>query len=294
MTNSKEILLQAKKQGIALGAFNAGNLEIVKAVVAAAKAKKSPIIIEASQGEIDHFGMENFLSVVKKLSQGLSSPILTNFDHGPGLEECQAAIEAGFDLVHFDGSQLPLEENLKITKILLQQAKEKGVLIEAEINPIANRSQVYSQDPKTVQSQHEYTDPQMAHDFVAETKVDLLAVFVGNLHGVYPSPPRLDLERLKLISQETDCFLSLHGGSGLSPDDIKMAIAVGKIVKININTELRVAFKETLSNVLKGSEELAVYKLMPPVEAAIQNAVEEKIDLFRQGALNQEEASDEI
>jgi len=284
VSQSKEVLIRARKQGIALGAFNAGNLEIVKAVVAAAKAKNSPAIIEASSGEVNHFGMENFLSVVKNLSQGLSFPILTNFDHGPGLEECQAAIEAGFDLVHFDGSSLPLEENLKITKILVEQAKEKGILVEAEIDPIANRSQIYSQDPETVQSQHKYTDPQMAHDFVAETGVELLAVFVGNLHGVYPSLPRLDLERLKLISQETDCFLSLHGGSGLVPDDIKIAIAVGRIVKINVNTELRVAFKETLSNVLKGSEELAIYKLMPPVEAAVQNVVEEKISLFGQNA----------
>jgi len=118
-----------------------------------------------------------------------------------------------------------------------------------------------------------------------ETGVDLLAVFIGNLHGVYNSAPKLDLERLKLIADSTDCFLSLHGGSGLSEDDIKMAIAVGRIVKINVNTELRLAFKETLTNVLKGSEELAVYKLMGPVEAAVQKVVEEKLDLFNPSLL---------
>jgi len=110
--------------------------------------------------------------------------------------------------------------------------------------------------------------------------VDILAVFVGNLHGTYPQPPKLDLERLKIIVEKLPCFLSLHGGSGLSKEDIKQAIAIGKIVKINVNTELRVAYKETLENVLKGSEEVAIYKIMPPVIAAVQKVVEEKIQLF--------------
>jgi len=136
---SRQLLQQTKNNGTALGAFNAGNLEIVKAIVAAAKIKESSLIIEASFGEVSHFGMENFLSVVKNLSKDLPFPILTNLDHGPGLEECQQAIEMGFDLVHFDGSSLPIEENIKITKVLVEQAHQKGVLVEAEINPIIRK-----------------------------------------------------------------------------------------------------------------------------------------------------------
>lgn len=279
MTSAQEILAKAKNEGYALGAFNAGNLEIARAVVQAAQAKKSPLIIETSANEAEHFGIENFLDVAENLQSKTSVPILTNFDHGPGLEECQRAIEAGYNLVHFDGSQLPLEENIKITKVLVDQAHQKGVLIEAEIDKIMGESRFSEEVAETVQARGNYTDPAKAADFVSQTGCDLLAVFVGNLHGTYSTSPKLDLERLQLIHQQVPCFLSLHGGSGLLPADIQKAIKQG-VVKVNVNTELRIAFRKTLENVLKGSEEIAIYKVMPPVIAAVQKVVEEKIDLF--------------
>ncbi|MBM3205792.1 class II fructose-bisphosphate aldolase [Candidatus Shapirobacteria bacterium] len=278
--NSLEILTQAKNEGWALGAFNAGNLEIAKAIIGAAQSFKKPVIMETSSGEAQHFGMKNFLSLVANFSQEFNLNILTNFDHGPGLEECQAAIEAGYSLVHFDGSALPYEENVKITKLLVQQAHQKGVLIEAEIDKILGDSKEHQELPESIQASGSYTDPQKAQDFVAQTGCDLLAVFIGNLHGTYKQPPRLDLERLRLIAQQVPCLLSLHGGSGLLPEDLQKAIQIGKIVKINVNTELRLAFRQTLENVLRGSEEVAIYKIMPPVVAAVQKVVEEKITLF--------------
>jgi len=277
--NALEILTKAKNEGWALGAFNAGNIEVLKAIVGAAQNQQSPVIVETSAGEAEHFGMKNFLTVVENFRQETNLPIFTNFDHGPGLEECQGAIETGYNLVHFDGSNLPYEENIKITKVLVDQAHQKGILVEGEIDKIVGESKYHEELAESVQATGSYTEPQRAADFVGQTGVDILAVFVGNLHGTYKTPPKLDVERLKMIRQQVGCFFSLHGGSGLLAEDIKEVIKLG-VVKININTELRLAFRQTLENVLRGSDEVAIYKIMPPVIAAVQKVVEEKIQLF--------------
>ena len=276
---SREILTRARNEGWALGAFNAGNIEIAQAIMKAAQAQQAPIIIETSFGEANYFGMSNFLDVVENFSQQNKLSLLTNFDHGPGLEECQTAIEAGYQLVHFDGGKLAYEENIKITRALVEQAHAKGILIEGEINSILGKSQPYQESAESIQATANYTNPDQAADFVNRTGVDLLTVFIGNLHGTYQSPPKLDLERLALIKQKTNCFFSLHGGSGLLEADVREAIKLG-VVKVNVNTELRVAYRETLENVLRGSEEVVIYKIMPPVMAAVQKVVEEKIKLF--------------
>lgn len=294
LMTAHEILQKAKDEGFALGAFNAGNLEIAKAIIQAAESQNSPLIIETSSGEAEHFGQKNFLDVIKNAKEENNLPLFTNLDHGPGLEECQRAIELGYDLIQFDGSVLPLEENIKITKVLVQQAHEKGILVEAEIDKILGESQQNDEASESVQARANYTDPDKAFDFVSQTGCDLLAVFVGNLHGVYRDTPKLDLDRLKILAQKLPCFLSLHGGSGLSEDDIQKAIQVGRVVKINVNTELRLAYKETLENVLRGSDEVAVYKLMPPVIAAVQKIVEEKIQLFRGSSRESPEESTKV
>lgn len=277
--NTLEILTRARNEGWALGAFNVGNLEIIKGIVQAAQNQQSPIILETSFGESQHFGIQNFLSVVENFRRETGLTILTNLDHGGGLEECQGAIEAGYNLVHFDGSGLPYEENVKITKALVEQAHAKGILIEAEIDKILGDSKLHEEAAESLQATGNYTDPQKAADFIAQTGCDILAVFIGNLHGTFKTQPKLDLERLRMIQDKVGCFFSLHGGSGLLDEDVRAAIKMG-VVKVNINTDLRVAFKQTLENVLKGSEEYAVYKLMPPVIAAVQKIVEEKIELF--------------
>jgi fructose-bisphosphate aldolase class II len=276
---TREILEKAKKENWALGAFNSGNVEILRAVVEAGNSLRSPLIVETSAGEAEHFGMKTFLGAVDNLREETGLPILTNFDHGPGLEECLNAIESGYNLVHFDGSRLPYEENVKITKALVEKAHEDGIMVEAEIDTIVGESQYHDEIPESIQAVANYTDPVRAAKFAEETGCDILAVFIGNLHGTYRQPPRLDIERLKLISQSTNCFLSLHGGSGLFEEHVKEAILAG-IVKVNINTEVRLAYRQTLENVLKGSEEIAIYKLMPPVMAAVQKVVEEKMELF--------------
>lgn len=277
---AQDILNLARSGGYALGAFNAGDLEIVKGVLQAGVEMKSPLIVEASPGEIKFFGYQNFESVIENFKKETGLPVLTNLDHSLGLEEAQEGIGSGFDLIHLDGSDLAYEENIKITKMVVEQAHQKSILVEGEFDKILGESAPHQEDAESVQAKGSYTDPEKAADFVSQTGVDILAVFVGNLHGTYKQPPKLDLERLKMIAAKLTCFLSLHGGSGLLDDDIKQAITVGKVVKVNVNTELRVAYRETLENVLKGSEEVAIYKIMPPVIAAVQKVVEGKIKLF--------------
>ena len=277
---TQDLLNLAKSEGYALGAFNAGDLEIVKGVLKAGFELQSPLIVEASPGEIKFFGHQNFEAVIENFKKETGLPVLTNLDHSLGLEEAQEGIESGFDLIHFDGSDLPYEENIKTTKTIVAQAHEKGILVEGEIDKILGSSVPHKETAESVQAGGNYTDPEKALDFVSQTGVDILAAFVGNLHGTYPQSPKLDIERLRMMAEKLPCFLSLHGGSGLFEEDIKQAIKLGKVVKININTELRVAYRETLENVLKGSEEVAIYKIMPPVVAAVQKVVEEKIQLF--------------
>ena len=291
MIKAKEILEKAAEERIALGAFNAGNFAIVKAVIEQAQEKKTAVIVQMSPNETEYFGMKNFLDIVSNLKQKADVPIITNLDHGADLISCQKAIEAGFDMVHFDGSSLPYEENVKISKIIVEEAHKRGVLVEGEIDKILGSSEVHEQDIED--NQDLYTDPKMAAEFVSATGIDTLAVFVGNRHGTYPDPLRIDLPRLRQIKENTSCFLCLHGGSGVENADIRKASCI--VNKINVNTELRIAYKETLENVLRGTEDLAIYKIMPPVIAAVKKVVEEKIDLFScQEIEEQKESREEL
>ena len=270
MPNLKDFLTKARQEKRAIGAFNAGNLEIAQAVLQAAQAKQATVIIQTSAKEAAHFGMKNFLAVVNNFRAESDLAIFTNLDHGPDLETCQKAIDLGYDMVHFDGSRLAYAENLQLTQDLAKQAHGRGLLLEAEVDAILSSNE---------NSLINYTDPAKATDFVRRSGCDLLAVFVGNRHGVCPEGEPLDLNRLHQLTVQTECFLTLHGGSGIAPDQIRQAINLG-IVKINVNTELRLAYRETLENVLRGSDEVAIHQLMPPVIAAVQKVVEEKIDLF--------------
>ncbi len=280
MKNSlKDWLAKAKEEHFAIGAFNVANLEMIKAVTAAAAEKQSPVILEASPGEIEYLGREKFLAMVEDCRQETGMPLFTNLDHGREVGEVEAAINAGFDMVHFDGSDLSREENLKLAGGVLAKAKEKGVLLEIELEKIQNSSQVYEEKASEVQVTGEYTEPKAAAAALAQVPADILAVSVGNLHGIYGTQEELDLVRLAQLAQIPGGFFSLHGGSGVNPEQVKEAIGFG-VVKVNINTELRLAFRETLENVLRGSEEIKIYKMMLPVIAAVQKAVEEKIVLL--------------
>ena len=276
---AKDYLTKAQNEHFAIGAFNAANLETIKAIIEAAKELNSPIIIEASHSEIEYIGGENFISVINNYKKETGLPIFTNLDHAPSLEAARKGLLWGFDLIHFNGSHLPLAENITATAGFVKEAHAQNVLVEAELDPIENSSGLHNLTAEAQLAQIKYTSPEEAHDFAKKTNVDTLATSFGSIHGLYETHKQLNLELLSQIRTNTSCFLSLHGGSDIPADQVQKAISLG-IVKINVNSELRLAFKTALKSDLATDPELAIYKIMPPAIEAVKNIVKAKLTLF--------------
>ena len=283
---AKDWFNKARAEGFAIGAFNVDNMDIFKAVCIAGENKRSPVMLEFSQGEIGYFGLKNIVDLIINAREEYGIPILLNLDHSKSVEDCIAAIDqAGFDNVHFDGSDLTYEKNVEETKKVVDSAHKKGLLVEAEIDKIAGSSDIHDEEIDIKLLKQSYTDPQKAAKFVKETGVDTLATAFGNVHGTFPVQPNLDINLLSKIREVVpSCFLSLHGSSGIPAEQVKTAINVGKIVKVNLNTELRVAYREAIGEELsENPNEYASYKLSSDVIMAVAAVVEAKIDVFGSG-----------
>ena len=278
---AKNILEKAFKEHYAIGAFNAANIETLKAITNTAKKLSSPVIIEASDGEVNFIGMKQLAALVRIYEDELKIPIVLNLDHGKDFETCKKAIESGFDYIHFDGSKLPLEENIKTATELVKIARKRNVIVEGEMDRIEGSSEDHTKETTgEYLNPNLYTNPEKAKMFVEKTKIDVFASFVGNLHGLYADRKHIQIDILKKIGEAIPkTYLSLHGGSGIYEDDIKEAIKLG-VVKININSEMRIAFKLTLQEAVNSTEEVAVYKYMGKPIEEVQKVVEHKIKLF--------------
>ncbi|OGD94145.1 hypothetical protein A2697_04795 [Candidatus Curtissbacteria bacterium RIFCSPHIGHO2_01_FULL_41_44] len=321
---AREWFAKAKKEGFAIGAFNVDNLEIFKAICVAGKNKKSPVIVEFSPGEAGYFGLANILDLVTNAREEYHVPILLNLDHARKVEDCLAAINtsqvesvhlggvmsldklgtatirgdsqsmAGFGLIHFDGSDSEFEENVENTKKVVAAAHAKGLLVEGEIDKLSGASEVHSEQIDLETLKKSYTSPDQAARFVEETNVDIYAAVFGNVHGTFPNQPPLDFGLLAKIREVLpNTFLSLHGGSGIPADQVKEAIKVGKIVKVNVNTEIRLAYRDALTEKLgEQPNEYTMYKLMPEVILAVAAVVEAKIEVF--GSANKLHTADSV
>jgi ketose-bisphosphate aldolase len=273
---------KAQKEKWAIGQFNFSDFTQLKAIVNKAAELKSPVILGTSEGESKFFGLEESVALRNVLRKKTGLAIFLNLDHGKSFEYLKQAIDAGYDMVHFDGSKLELDENIKIAKEVVKYAKKKGVLIEGEVGRIGtDSSKLYSE--KFEIKEDDLTKPLEAQKFIKETKADLLAVSMGNFHGIEVSgiDPNLRLDVLKAVKEKTgSAFLVLHGGSGTPGEDIKEAIKMG-IVKININTELRLAFSGNLRRFLDNNkEEIVPYKFLPDAQKSVERVVGLKIVLF--------------
>ena len=282
MKNLKYYFGKAQKEQWAIGQFNFSDFTQMKAIVASAEKTKSPIILGTSEGESKFFGLQEAVALRDVLRKRTGLPIFLNLDHGKSFEYLKEAIAAGYDMVHFDGSKLPLGENIKITKEVVKYAKWRGVLVEGEVGVIGtDSSKLYSE--KFEIKEEDLTKPEDAEKFVNETKADLLAVSIGTFHGIVVSGvcPNLRLDILKKIKEKTGKIaLVLHGGSGTPEDDIKEAIKLG-VVKININTELRVAFSGNLRRFLNNNpDEVVPYKFLAEAKNSVEKVVGLKIELF--------------
>lgn len=283
MKNFKDkirIFQKARKEGWAIGQFNVSNLEAMRAVFAAAQQLKSPVIIGTSEGESKFMGLDQASALARAFEKETGVPAILNLDHAANLDYITKAIAAGYDAIHFDGSKLDLSENIKMTSQIVSLCHKKGVLAEGEIDLMPGFSKILEKAPENIA----LTDPSTAEKFIKATKVDSLAVNVGTFHGVDISEKDapIDFARLAEIKKiiNDKAFLVLHGGSGVADNDIQNAIKSG-IVKININTDLRIAFTRTLKAVLDNNpNETTPYKYMPPVIMAVQKIVEQKIMTF--------------
>jgi len=280
MKSLKYYFQKSQNEKFAIGQFNFSDFTQVKGIVAIAEKSQSPIILGTSEGESKFFGLNEAVAIRDTLRQRTGLPIFLNLDHGKTFEYIKTAIDAGYDMVHFDGSNLSLVENIEKTNQVIKYAKWRGVLVEGEVGKIGNdSSKIYAE--KLEIKEENLTKSNDVELYLRDAKVDVLAVGIGNFHGVQTSGlnPNLKIDVLKKIKDvANNTGLVLHGGSGTPDKDIKEAILNG-IVKININTELRSAFTKGLKLAISG-DEIVPYKYLIYAQKEVEKIIETKIALF--------------
>jgi fructose-bisphosphate aldolase class II/tagatose 1,6-diphosphate aldolase GatY/KbaY len=264
----KEKLKEVQQQKKALLATNFYNFETLKAVLLAAKSVNRPLILQLTQSSIDYMGLENALQMGRTGLQYFGVEGWIHLDHGGSVELVEQCLKAGFDSVMFDGSELPFEENISLTKKVVKMAKPFNANVEAELGYVAKLGQ---SSEKT-----EFTSPDDAELFARETGVDALAVAIGTAHGFYKEEPKLDFERLKEIAGKTKVPLVLHGGSGVPGDAVKNAVSLG-ICKVNVATEIKNMFMKTLQQLLINNTEIDLRKVFPFAIQKVKELVGEKL-----------------
>lgn len=272
----KELLSAASDGNYAVGAFNCNNMEIVQAIIRAAVAEKSPVIIQASQGAIKYAGLEYIAALGRLAAEQAPVPVGLHLDHGTSFEQAVRCIAHGFSSVMIDGSKLPFEDNVSLTREVVKVARAVGVSVEGELGKIGG-----VEDDIFVSSREAaFTDPREAAEFVERTGVDSLAVAVGTAHGMYKGDPVLDFERLREINDILNIPLVLHGSSGVPAEDIQKAIQLG-VRKVNIDTDVRAAFVGGIREILQASpEEIDPRKILGPARDRMEEKIREKMRIF--------------
>lgn len=275
---------RTRQQGFAVGAFNIDNQETLIAICRAAQKLNAPVLVELSQGEVDAMGLENVRDMVDNYKKEYGIEMYLNLDHSPNVEAAKRAIDAGYEFIHIDISQANHdatdEEIIAKTKEVVEYAKFTGALVESEPHYFGGSSNVHDDVIDYEEIKKTFSTPEGARAFEEATGIDTFAAAIGNLHGKYPVPKVLDLDLLKEIRGALKNQISLHGGSGTPSHYFEEAAKIG-VSKVNINSDMRYAFRTELEKVLKENpNEYAVVKLMPQVYTAVQAVVEEKIHAF--------------
>ena len=285
MLGLRDVLQQAQKNGVAVGHFNVTDLVMLKAVFAAARELKVPVMVGVSEGEREFFGVRQIAALVRSLREEFDFPIFLNADHTHSLAKAVEAAKAGFDSIVFDLSALPFEENVRQTKeaIGVLKAINPDILVEGEIGDIGTGSEIHDAAPDLSRG---LTSPEQAKQYVDATGVDILAPAVGNMHGMLKSmvqgvtKKHLDIARIAAVKSAARVLLTLHGGSGTNDDDFRRAIAAG-INIVHINTELRVAWRRGLEEGLaKKPDEVVPYKILPVTVEAVKQVALSRLRLF--------------
>ena len=300
LVSGSEILLKAHKEGYGVGAFNFVNFEMLNAIFLAANEAKSPIIVQASEGAIKYMGIDMAVGMVKILPNRYPHiPVALNLDHGTSLESCRKAVEAGFTSVMIDASHHSFNENLEITKEVVQMAHNKGVSVEAELGRLMGIEDNISVDEKDAV----LINPDEAEEFVKQTQVDYLAPAIGTSHGAFKfkGEPKLDFARLQEVKRRTNIPLVLHGASAI-PDYVREAFLAtggdlkgskgvpfaflqeavkGGINKVNIDTDLRIAFMAQVRLIAKEDPtQFDLRKFFAPAMEAMKKVIVERMGIL--------------
>jgi fructose-bisphosphate aldolase, class II len=271
-----DVFKEARKEKIAIGQFNFSTLEQLKGISMAAKELGVPVICGTSPGEAKYFGFEEAVSLIRTIKKKENVSIYLNYDHGKDINTLKKAIDIGYDMVHFDGSDVSLEENIKIAKELVLYAKKRGILVEGEVSKILGKSTISNEEIRDVT----LTPIEKVVKFVKESGVSCIALDVGSFHGVHKNSPTIHSERVTELIKNVSSFVVLHGGSGIDDETIKELIGEG-VTKININTEIRFEWRSSLYNTLHNNpNEIVPYKILPFAVEAVCKKVKEKINLF--------------
>jgi fructose-bisphosphate aldolase class II len=262
-------------KGYAVAQININNLEFVQAIVEAAEEEHAPVILGASEGALKYMGLDYAVAIARTAAERSTVPVMLHLDHGPNLDWVLKAIRNGFSSVMIDASRLPLEENIALTKQVVDLCHPLGIEVEAELGRITGTDDDLTVDERLAT----LCRPEDAERFVAETHVDALAAAIGSAHGRYKGKPQLDFARLSAIRKATGIPLVLHGGSGIPDDDVREAISLG-IAKMNINTDNQEVFTAKVREVL--AENPGVYdprKYLGPGREEIKAMVKKKLAL---------------
>ena len=275
LVNMNDILIPAKKSRYGVGFFNAVNIEMARAVIETAEEMNSSVMVGTAEILLPYMPLDQVAGYLIPMAEKASVPVCVHYDHGLTYDRCIEAMDLGFTSIMYDCSTLGFEENMEKVGKMADICHARGVTIEGELGHVGDNEGA----GKLEKPEDFYTDPDQAVRFVDSTKVDSLAVAVGNAHGDYKFPPRLEFERIKTIADLTDIPLVLHGGSGLSDDDFREAVKRG-ICKINIFTDIDKAGKAGLERGISAGA-ATLTGLMEYEIGAMKEVVRKKIELFR-------------
>ncbi|HXK36649.1 MAG TPA: class II fructose-bisphosphate aldolase [Candidatus Paceibacterota bacterium] len=281
-----EYFKQAKNGGWAIGHFNFSTADVLRAIVQGAKDGRAPcVMVGTSPGEANFLGLPETVALVRAVSQSSRFPVFLNADHFSSFADCKAAIDIGYDSVHFDGHALPFDVNVTETRRVWEYAQKASgpYMMEGELGYLRGSSEIQK---SVMISPADFTKPEQAADFVKRTGIERLAPVFGNIHGIVTEQEELlDLDRLIAIAKAVpDTYLVLHGASGLSDLQVKSAIAAG-ITNVHFNTELRVAYTTSIMDSLHTkSDEITPYKYLALAADKVKELVADKVRLFMSGA----------
>ncbi|MCU6669707.1 tagatose bisphosphate family class II aldolase [Enterobacteriaceae bacterium H4N4] len=272
--STKAMLTKARHAGYAVPAFNIHNLETLQVVVETAAEMRSPLIVAGTPGTFSYAGTGNIIAIAGDLAKTYNQPLAIHLDHHEDFDDIAQKVQAGIRSAMIDGSHLPFADNVALVKRVADYCHRYDVSVEAELGRLGGQEDDLVVDSKDAL----YTHPQQAREFVTLTGIDSLAVAIGTAHGLYTATPKLDFERLEAIRNQVDVPLVLHGASGLSTADIRRAIGLG-ICKVNVATELKIAFSDALKTYLAIHPEASDPRhYMIPAKAAMKEVVRKVIN----------------